>query len=272
MINLYHKALRDIIALENGVYNLLTSQKVESIYFFTFHKCASSLFSSYILKNIRGMKHVDYATYLWDKSYDHQPQFNYKPYGHIYGPIRLSADEGQVHDLLIKPTIERQFINDKKAIFMIRDPRDILISQYYSFGFTHPLSPSPEKRSVLMNKRNKIQSMSLEKYVLDFAESQNRYFLKMQKLIDHCDDYILLRYEDMVDDFESFMRELNTMVKVRPRAIKKIYKASRPKISIDNSSHKRSGSSNRYKIDLNERTLEELTFKLAPTLKHFGYE
>ncbi len=36
----------------------------ESVYFYTFHKCASSLFSNYVLRNIKGLVHVDYAVQI----------------------------------------------------------------------------------------------------------------------------------------------------------------------------------------------------------------
>ena len=61
----------------------------ESVYFYTFHKCASSLFSRYVLRNIEGLRHVDYAYQIYCGKKIREVVFHEK--GFVYGPIRLSA-------------------------------------------------------------------------------------------------------------------------------------------------------------------------------------
>lgn len=62
----------------------------ESVYFFTFHKCASMLFARCILPNVENRIHVNPAKVLWDKPKDYDVKFDFKKRGEIYGPIRLS--------------------------------------------------------------------------------------------------------------------------------------------------------------------------------------
>src|SRR3954467_281701 len=38
----------------------------ESVYFYTLHKCASGLFSDYVLKNARGLRLIDYADQFYN--------------------------------------------------------------------------------------------------------------------------------------------------------------------------------------------------------------
>lgn len=106
----------------------------ETVYFYTFHKCASTLFNSYILKNIKGLQHVDYASQIYGGKKINK-KLNFRDKGFVYGPIRLSADPmSSVYRMLVAPTSGHEFIRDKIAIFVVRDPRDILVSAYYSFG------------------------------------------------------------------------------------------------------------------------------------------
>jgi hypothetical protein len=48
-------------ALRYMIRKHLSRANRESIYFLTLHKCASTLFSDFILKNIIGLRHIDYA-------------------------------------------------------------------------------------------------------------------------------------------------------------------------------------------------------------------
>jgi hypothetical protein len=37
----------------------------ESVFFYTFHKCASSLFARFVLPNVRGLRHENYAARIF---------------------------------------------------------------------------------------------------------------------------------------------------------------------------------------------------------------
>lgn len=250
----------------------LPSSKTESIYFFTFHKCASTLFSSYGLKNFSGLRHIDYSHYLWVKPKSYNKKLIFKRNGFVYGPIRLSTDDYQGRKLLILPTSDLEFVKDKKAIFFIRDPRDILVSAYYSFGFTHPLNPQEKKRDEQLVKRKKIQSLTLDEYVLVYAEQQIENFSLLGKVAENCSQKTILRYEDMVVDFDSFAKDLQTMVSIKPDVVKKLYNKSRPKKEIDNQSHRRSGETRRFEKELKPETVKELNRRLKNTLIAFSYE
>ena len=73
---------------------LLNKDKYESVFFYTFHKCASSLFSGYVLRNIEGLRNIDYASRLYQ---GREPKsIKFEKYGYIYGPIRLSANPSSI--------------------------------------------------------------------------------------------------------------------------------------------------------------------------------
>ena len=250
---------------------LLPRSNKNSVYFYTFHKCASTLFSDYILRNLEGLYQIDYASYLWNKPNSYKGSLEFKDRGYIYGPIRLSATNELVYNLLVNPTSSPEFVKDKTAIFFIRDPRDILVSGYYSFGFTHGLNPVKDIRSAQIKLRNEIQSLSIDEYVLKFADEQYRYFNTLLTIADKCEKKIILKYEDMIENFESFINDLKTIVSLNDKVIHNIFKKSRPKKSVDNASHRRSGETKRYIKELKPETIRSLNKRLGIILDEFKY-
>ncbi|MGF1656665.1 MAG: sulfotransferase domain-containing protein [Verrucomicrobiales bacterium] len=230
-------------------------QEKESVYFYTFHKCASSFFSSYVLKNIEGLKHVDYAMLLWDKPPTYNEPLEFKRHGTIYGPIRLSAGAEITVKFLVEPSSNPEFVRDKSAIFFVRDPRAILVSRYYSFGFTHALNPNEEKRKAQLKRMEKIQTMTLDDYVLAHADKQVRDFAMMKGVAAGCKRKLVLKYEDMIDKFESFASDLRSFVEIRDEVIQHTYSSTRPRESVDNFSHHRSGHTQTFREELKPETL-----------------
>lgn len=242
----------------------------ESIYFFTFHKCASTLFSRYVLKNIKGFHSIDYAKYLANKPNSHNKKLIFHEKGFIYGPIRLSAIQLEYSSLVV-PTSKPDFIKDKTAIFFIRDPRDILVSAYYSFGFTHKLNPVEEKRREQLERRKLIQSLSVDEYSLMHADQQVEYFNRLKAVASNCDKKLILRYEDMIENFDLFISQFKEIVDIEDEVVRLFYEKSRPKKTVDNSSHRRSGMTKRYQEELKPNTIEVLNDKLQQILKDFKY-
>lgn len=90
----------------------------ESVFFYTFHKCASSLFGGYILPNVDGLKHVNYARKIYTGEVAAQEQVTFEKFGHIYGPIRISVGkDNPAKKILVVQTTDPHFIKDKKAVF-----------------------------------------------------------------------------------------------------------------------------------------------------------
>jgi hypothetical protein len=216
--------------------------------------------------------HVDYARYLWTKPTNYNIELKYKKTGFVYGPIRLSATEQPVNRLLIKPTSSTEFIKDKKAIFLIRDPRDILVSQYYSFGFTHNLNHTDQKRKAQLKLREKIQSLSIDQYVLANANQQIHNFDNLSRIAKDCKKSIIVKYEDMIENYNFFISQIKTIGNLSDDVVQIIYTKSRPKIDVDNSSHRRSGEIRRFMKDLQPETVIKLTKKLEKTLQQFQFK
>jgi hypothetical protein len=91
-----------------------------------------------------------------------------------------------------------------KCIHIIRDPRDILVSSYYSYKKTHNVDRWPE----LKNLRKKLHSVSFDDGMLETMKF-NCYFYKTLQNWNYNDRNILeLKYEDMIQSPEYFLIEI----------------------------------------------------------------
>lgn len=250
---------------------LLNKDKYESVFFYTFHKCASSLFSGYVLRNTEGLRNIDYASRLYQ---GREPKsIKFEKYGYIYGPIRLSADPSSiVYQQLVQPLLDKDLMKDKKIIFMIRDPRDILVSKYYSDGFSHGLSPSWEIRQRQLNRREKVKNMTVDEYVLELAQNIKWGFDKMHELYQSCPKNKILKYEDMIYRWNLFAEDFTEVVSVKKKILTQIYNKSRPSKSDNKWSHLRSGIARDFERKLKKDTVRYLNEYLKPVLETFDYD
>jgi hypothetical protein len=264
------KLSKEVTNLENFLRTLYRKKSQESVYFYTFHKCASSLFSIYVLKHIEGLRHVDYANKIYRGKKYHSITF--KPMGFIYGPIRLSANPASpVYKHLVEPTQDINFIRDKTAIFLVRDPRDIMVSAYYSFGYTHGLSPVAEIRAMQEQLRIKIQNKMIDEYVLEYSPTILRHFESVDRLSKECNRSVILRYEDMILNWDRFVEDLTKYVDIREAVLQQIYKKTRPIEREDKSSHRRSGKFGQFRDKLKTETITSINTTLESILERFQY-
>ncbi|MCC5906181.1 MAG: sulfotransferase domain-containing protein [Balneolaceae bacterium] len=254
-------------------HRFLIRDSPESVYFYTFHKCASSFFSQYVLKNVNGLYHINYASQLYSGNRSHKKELEFRKKGFIYGPIRISAYvQSPVAKRLVNPTTKHDFIRDKIAIFFIRDPRDILVSSYYSFGFTHGFSKVNTIKVRQEAKRKRIREMTLDEYVLDSADKQVDLFKTLYELSKTCSRGVVLRYEDMINDFDGFAEQLRQYITLEDATIREIYQKTRPREKEDVTSHRRSGKVGGFREKLEKNTILAVNKKLAEILTLFGYQ
>lgn len=247
----------------------------DSIYFYTMHKSASTLFSDYVLSSLIGFRHVDYIRNLyneWPNSSRSKPLV-FHAHGHVYGPIRVSSDGTSLDysEPLNGVTVSADFVRDKVALFFVRDPRDILVSAYYSFGATHTYSPRPDIRRAQGLLRSRIQGMSIDDYALEYVHAQVDCFETMFQLAQACQRGALMKYEDMVDSFDHFSGKLTQHIDVHPHVLRQMFRRSRPRQEETVTSHRRSGKTGAFRHKLQPSTIEVLNNHLRGVLQKFDY-
>jgi hypothetical protein len=244
--------------------------KKKSIYFITFHKAASSLFGHEVLSGFKGLDHYNPEERIYDCS-DYVPDdLEFKKFGFVYGPIRMSA--GAQNQLKIFDIVEKN-ASLSRAIFLTRDPRDILVSSYYSFIHSHDISHNPDVASSQKEFTKRISMLTIDEYATgEGAEAFLYAFEKMFRFHSLFKNKLVLRYEDLVDRPKIFIKALNDFEQLKPAVIENLYNNSRPLNTVDIKSHKRSGRSGQYKYELHPQSINKLNNMFYDILKKLNYE
>ena len=95
----------------------------------------------------------------------------------------------------------------KKALMMVRDPRDILTSAYFASGFSHPPPGEGEWRTIYLEDRARIQTMSVDDFVLSELVGLERLFASMMAGL-RTVELRLFRYEDVIDRKAEWLRDI----------------------------------------------------------------
>lgn len=181
-----------------------SKSKQQSIIFFTVHKSASTFIKNTIIKlvgtsNIIPLKLSGYLNNRKKELYYNNPQFMkkvLKERGFFYGAFRAFYPF---------PDMDKF-----KIILVLRDPRDVLTSFYFSTLYNHPLS----EKSVL-EERKKYASYTIDEYVLDVAPSmQKNYAAYCKKLLSR-KNVLFLKYEDMISSFEPWIHKLTNFLELK---------------------------------------------------------
>ena len=243
----------------------------ESLFFFTLHKCASTLFQNHVLNRLEGLRHVDYASMIW-MGQDEGVEPVFEERGHVYGPLRLSVLRASpVWTKVVEPLVTSEDMAKRRAIFFVRDPRDILVSAYHSFGFTHGLSPVAVIRDAQQERRDRIRELGLDGYAVEGAVVLGEALRLLISLRETCARSVLLRYEDLLDDWQTFRSALTDFLPVEEALLTELHERSRPMDVEDPNSHRRSGRVGQYRERLKPATIAAVEGCLADELRALGY-
>jgi hypothetical protein len=192
-------------------------------------------------------------------------QHIFKPNGYLYG----------VFGGMIEGISE---LEKYKIVLMVRDFRDLLVSEYYSIAYSH-IAPDVQgnKYELFIEQKAKARESSIDEYAI--AESDRIYntLLRYQTLlIDKYSNVYVTKYEEMISDFRGWLDNLLVTCELNIRhdiftALLERNERTRPK-DEDIHRHIRKGKSGEYKEKLKQETIEFLNTKFSPLLLTFGYE
>tara|TARA_A100001011_G_scaffold398501_1_gene503153 strand:+ start:5447 stop:6049 length:603 start_codon:yes stop_codon:yes gene_type:complete len=174
-----------------------------------------------------------------------------------------------------------------KYIIHLRNPIDLLISQYYSFGFTHPPPPTdqgwPDCAFKLFNeRRKKIQSQTIDEYCLsdeninDINNKYNNFLIWINKYKDK-ENVFISKYDNMYYDFSNWLKDifnflsLETYNETLSTFEKEFSNKYEPYIKNDPKTacpYRRSGLSKQYLFEIKKETLDLVINKLSDNIKN----
>jgi hypothetical protein len=115
----------------------------------------------------------------------------------------------------MRPLYHSGVLIREKTICLIRDPREMLVSGYYSCAYSHGLSGETGIRARQIENRESALSMGINGFALAGFERLKPALERMRGILEHNPNAVPLRYEDMIDDFELFYARLQGVVSPR---------------------------------------------------------
>ena len=179
-----------------------------SVFIMTIHKAASSFVGAEIIPALAKAQGFDFfdisakafkagANYR-DTVLDHMSTLE-SP-GYCFGPFR-------------GPMILNMLdISANRLLVHVRDPRDCVVSAYYSFGYSHTIPPGKEEQKRFMERRERILSQSIDDYAMEEIGTVIKRLRAYLKHAGRAEQHMISRYEDMVLDFPGWVRQVSEFI------------------------------------------------------------
>lgn len=271
---LKNKYFRNELALIKGIHK--NSNKHPSIIYFSVNKAATQYVKSILrrcaVKN--GMVSIGIHDYAFNSDFpylDHLSVEEMKKYEHIFKKTGYlySPFGGMIEGI---PNLE-----DYKVVLLTRDPRDILVSQYYSTSYSHPAPHNMgNKQDDFISQREHAINSTIDDYAISESDRVYDVFFRYQTLLsDKYNNIYLTTYEQMVSDFETWLTglinycELNVSSKFIQSLLKENEDMKPKKENIHK--HIRKGKPGDYKEKLHPETIEYLNKKFEPIFRKYHY-
>lgn len=258
------------IKLLNG--KKINQHETKSVIFFTTHKCASTYMSKcmgYINEKYLKLIHINFMSYLW--LYSSQDTFEilekkkyqaFQPQGFLYSPLRKYVSI---------PEIDRYYV-----LLMLRDPRDVMVSEYYSVAYSHPLSLNQKRKEELLNRRNIVREKTIDEYVIEKAPHYHKVYSEYCNHLVKNKNTFVLKYEDFMLNFDSWLNQLEQCLKINISQEDRFFlyelKGGSGNIIENKLNHIRKGIPGDYKNKLTEETQNFLDSKFQDILLTLHYE
>ncbi len=253
-----------------------TSNSQPSILHFSVNKAATQYVKDMVSRigAENGMTPVHLLGYAFNSNFpflDHlsagemqQYAYLFKPQGYVY-----SNFGGVIEGI---PNIEAY-----RIILMVRDPRDVLTSMYYSSAYSHAVpAATSDKRADFLQRREYIRQISIDQFVLENAERERVIYQRYTDLLVYQYPYLhLTRYEEMLSDFDIWFNRLLAycQLEISPTLHQALYAEAekiRP-VKEDIFAHVRAGKSGDHIGKLQPDTIARLNEIFAQVLKDYNY-
>ncbi len=244
---------------------------IESFFVFSLHKSGSTLINNIfvdVCKHIK-LSYIDIEGSLFRKGY--MP-------GHINGNISsLFFERGFAYLGFRSFWIENIFdVTRNKCILLIRDPRDSLVSHYFSYLYSHGIPATGPISKIMSETRAKLIAADINEYVLRPALINifKNGFTKYETFLSGKTTRVY-RYEDVVYNKNEWLIDMVKYVGIELplELLERIVKKHdiHPLIE-DPSKHIRQVSPGNFRKHLAPETIGELNSVFAEILRQYGYD
>ncbi len=270
------KSPHKLLAQERIINAWDSLQKPPSVLFFTTHKCAS-VFVEKLLKTIVKTSPYqvrNYAAAIWQLGDRVDPGTPYEDFleaaydqlyharGEIYAPQRRPLNF---------PGRERF-----KHIFFLRDPRDVLVSAYYSFGYQHQRPKAEKQQEIFSQDRQRIQDQGIDNYALTAASDWLLpLYTQYQLLLETSTSHLYVNYDQYKDNTAQFILTIADYLEtsMTDEDVQALISEAAPVQAVkDIQQHKRSGKSQQYLEELKPETIATLNEMFLELLVYWKFD
>lgn len=253
-----------------------TASRQPSILHFSLNKAATQ-YTKNILRAIAAENNLtpvgmnEWAFGSTQPYLDHLSALQMEQYKHVFRPAGYlySVFGGMVENI--------DNLAAYKILLMVRNPRDILVSSYFSAAFSHPLpGEKSDKRAAFLERREHAKSIGIDAFTLEEAPRLLANLQRYQQwLLTPCPHVLVLRNEDMILDFKAWLSEIvaytgcSISEKLETGLVEK-HMAAKP-LREDKMRHLRKGVAGDFLEKLKPATIGQLDALFAPIEHRFGY-
>ena len=189
----------------------------------------------------------------------------YGPEGYAFGGFRN-----------LTPSVALPAYARGRTLFLVRDPRDMITSHYFSVAFSHRAPGSSVSSAALTafaQGRERALAGTIDAFVLEEAPEVLRKFTTTTALLEPVEPTIY-RYEDVIFDKPAWVADMigRLGLSLRPNVVARIIARvdQRPDVE-DPMKHVRRVAPGDHREKLAPATIEALNEVFAPILDRFGY-
>jgi len=247
-----------------------TSSVEKSIVFVTMHKAGSVFVSSVLadLARLKRMPHVDFAGEAFRKGL--------VEWEYCVERSGLLAVPGYFFGAFRGPYLDKiADTGESRVVAQVRDPRDCIVSLYFSYKFSHAKPGRGEQRNKFSEVREAVESTDIDTFAVSKASEYRHRMELIHRFVKCHEGALLLKYEDMISDFDFWYRQICAFLEVRPGWLMRRGHARGvcpETASGDPNAHRRQMLPGDHRRKLRPETISRLNETLGPVLAEFGYE
>jgi len=249
------------------------SPDLQSAFFFSVHKSGSTLMNN-LIKNICDLSNkefVDIQSFYFnegvpDTQIPKDTKNIFKEKGYVYSGFRYFPHQYDIPCL-----------NECPIIILLRDPRDAVVSQYFSLAKSHPLPGvgiDDSLREQMIKKRKEVLDTDIDDFCLKnigtFVNKMNVY----KDLMDTHPRVKLFQYEEIIYMKKKWIKSILHFLnwKLEPgEPLKLANKFNIVPVKEEESKHIRQVHPQNYLKKLKPETIQAINAKYRETLIRFNY-
>jgi Sulfotransferase domain len=260
------------LALIEGKHHNENTHK--SILHFSVNKAATQYVQSVLQRCAGevGMVHASLNGYAYYSDFPYLDQLTateMQEYKHIFKP------QGYLYSVFGGMIEEIPNLGQYHVVLMVRDPRDVLTSDYYwlAYGTAEPGEP---KNAAFKERKSHAQDVGIDRYVIEeckaFKVVYQRY---IDGLLKPYPNTFVTKYEQMTADFNGWLEQLlaycdlSTSRQLLDELMEETQRLLPKEENV--SQHIRQGRPGDHKRKLRVETVDRLNSELADVLSAFGY-